>query len=149
MLNSIAMDSFDLIELKWDYNDSHIVAWENPINYRLYALCPFKGVVMKYQAYDFALGIKSVEYSCKSFFVGVGSFDEKVRLINAKTWKLIAEFDCSQTSVQSDNTKIYKEEEAMKGKNQLKLIDRQHYKIPVVKPQISDKAPPTQGVGLL
>ena len=37
----------------------------------------------------------------------------------------------------------------MKGKNQLKLIDWQHYKIPVVKPQISDKAPPTQGVGLL
>ena len=37
----------------------------------------------------------------------------------------------------------------MKGKNQLKLVDRLHYKIPTVKPQISDKAPPAQGVGLL
>ena len=37
----------------------------------------------------------------------------------------------------------------MKGKNQLKLIDRQHYKIPTVKPQLNDKAAPVQGVGLL
>lgn len=27
LVNSIAMDSFDLIELKWDSNDSHIIAW--------------------------------------------------------------------------------------------------------------------------
>ena len=66
------------------------MAWENPINYRLFAICPFKGVVLRYQPYDYALGIKSVEYSQTSYFVGVGSFDEKIRLINAKTWKLVA-----------------------------------------------------------
>ena len=37
----------------------------------------------------------------------------------------------------------------MKGKNQLKLIDKSHYKIPFVKPQINDKSLPAQGVGLL
>lgn len=46
--------------MKWDPNDSHIVAWENPINYRFYAICPFKGVLLRYQPYDYALGIKTV-----------------------------------------------------------------------------------------
>ena len=149
MVNSIAMDSFDLAELKWNVNDSHIVAWENHINYRFYALCPFKGVVLKYQAYDFALGIKAVDCSNTSFFLAIGSFDEKVRLLNASTWKIIAELDCSPNTVQTESTKIYKEEEAMKGTNQLKLVDRSHYKIPITKPQLNDKTAPLQGIGLL
>ena len=48
---------------------------------------------------------------------------------------MIAELDCSNSMINTENTKIYKEEEIMKGKNQLKLIDKQHYKIPTVKPQ--------------
>lgn len=102
------MDSFDIVELKWDPNDSHVVAWENPINYRFYAICPFKGVVLRYQAYDYALGIKTVDYSKTSFFVAIGSFDEKIRLFNARTWKLIAELDCSNPVIQSESAKIYK-----------------------------------------
>jgi hypothetical protein len=75
LVNSIQIDSFDIVEMKWDLNDSHIIAWENPINYRFYAICPFKGVILRYQPYDYALGIKTVEYSNKSFFVSIGSYD--------------------------------------------------------------------------
>lgn len=60
MVNSIPLESFDAIELLWSPNDAHLVAWENPINYRLHAVCPFKGVVLRYQPYDFALGLKAV-----------------------------------------------------------------------------------------
>lgn len=65
------------------------MASENPINYRLYALCPYKGIVLRYQPYDFALGIKTMELSSQSKFLAVGSFDEKVRILNQATWKLI------------------------------------------------------------
>ncbi len=75
LMNSIVLDSYDVIEILWDFNDSHIAAWENPINYRLHVLCPFKGVVLKYQPYDYALGIKVVQFSNRSLFLGVGSFD--------------------------------------------------------------------------
>ena len=150
MVNSIVMDSFDLVEVRWQRNDAHIVAWENPINYRFYAVCPFKGVVLRYQPYDYAMGVKSVDRSRTSYFVAVGSFDEKIRLLNARTWKLISELDCSNVIVQSDNTKIYKEEEGKgKGSHPLNLVDRAHYKIPTIKPQLSDKGAPQQGIGLL
>lgn len=75
LVNSIQMDSFDIVEMKWALDDSHIVAWENIINYRFYAICPFKGVLLRYQPYDYALGIKTVEYSNTSFFVAIGSHD--------------------------------------------------------------------------
>jgi WD40 repeat protein len=60
MMNSITLESFDVIELMWAPNDAHIVAWENPLNYRLHAVCPFKGVVLRYQPYDYNLGLKIV-----------------------------------------------------------------------------------------
>ena len=146
MVNSVALDSFDATDIKWQEDDSHVIVWENPINYRVHAVCPFKGVVLKYQPYDYALGVKTVDLSHKShFFTAIGSYDEKIRVLNSLTWKLIAELDCSSPALQSDSTKIYKEEEG-KGTNQLKLIDRNSYKIPISK-ALSDKA--GNGIGLL
>ena len=134
----------------WAPNDSHIVAWENPLNYRLHAVCPFKGVVLRYQPYDYTLGLKIVEFSKRGFFLAAGSFDEKIRLLNAVTWKVIAELDCSNQSVFTPDTKIYKEDDALKSNNnRMKLVDRGQYRIPVVKPVINDKALPIVGVGLL
>lgn len=51
LVNSIQIDSFDVVEIKWEPNDAHIAAWENSINFRLYAICPFKGVILRYQPY--------------------------------------------------------------------------------------------------
>ena len=75
LMNSIAMESFDLVEVRWQSDDSHIIAWENPINYKFYAVCPFKGIVLNYQPYNFALGVKSADSSNTSCFAAVGSFD--------------------------------------------------------------------------
>lgn len=49
----------------------------------------------------------------------------------------------------SADTKIYKEDDSLKSNNRMKLVDRGQYKIPVVKPVVSDKALPIVGVGLL
>ena len=53
------------------------------------ALCPMRGVVAKFEPYNYFLGIKTVKYSNSTQFVAIGSFDEKIRLLNALTWKLI------------------------------------------------------------
>ncbi len=60
MVHSIPLESFDVIELLWGPNDAFIVAWENPLYYRLHAICPFKGVILRYQAYEYNLGLKTV-----------------------------------------------------------------------------------------
>ncbi len=69
--------------------------------------------------------------------------------MNAKTWKLIAELDCSSPTMTSEITKIFKEQDVVKGGNQLRLVDKSQYKIPITKPQLNDKTPPIQGIGLL
>lgn len=149
-VNSITLtECFDAVEIIWAPNDAHIVAWENPLNYRFHAVCPFKGVVLRYQAYDFALGLKAVEFSKRGLFLAAGSFDEKVRLFNAVTWKLIAELDCSSPCVPSPDAKIYKEDDSLKSNNRMKLVDRIQYRIPIVKPVSNEKSLPAQGVGLL
>ena len=79
-------------------------------------------MILRYQPYDYALGIKSVDYSNRSIFVAIGSFDEKIRLLNALTWKEIAELDCSNPVITSDSTKIYKEEDSAKTANRMKLV---------------------------
>ena len=42
---------------------------------------------MKYEPYNYALGIKAADFSHNSLFLAVGSFDEKIRLLNAITWQ--------------------------------------------------------------
>ena len=42
-----------------------------------------------YSAYEWALGVKSVTWSPSSQFLAIGSYDEKVRLLNYVTWKTI------------------------------------------------------------
>ena len=64
------------------------------------------------------------------------------------TWKLIAELDCSNPIINSDHTKIYKEEDTLNSKR-VRTIDRLQYKIPVTKPSLNDKGPIAQGVSLL
>lgn len=64
------------------------------------------------------------------------------------TWKVIAELDCSNPIITSDNTKIYKEEDTINSKR-VKTIDRFQYKIPVIKPSLNDKGPIAQGISIL
>lgn len=95
MVNTYPLDLFDAIEVKWSPNDAYITVWDNCINYRLVTFGHLSGLVFRYEPYNFALGIKSVRYSCNSLFLAIGSYDEKIRLINALTWKEIGELDCS------------------------------------------------------
>jgi hypothetical protein len=46
-----------------------------------------RGQILKYEPYNFALGIKSVKFSNNSLFLAIGSFDEKIRLLNGLTWQ--------------------------------------------------------------
>lgn len=96
--------------------------------------CPLKGLITKYQPYNYALGIKSVKPANSNEFVAIGSYDEKIRLLNALTWKLIGDIDFSNTTINTNQVKVYKEEETNKHTNRIKLLENVgNYKIPTVK----------------
>lgn len=48
--------------------------------------------LFKYQAYESGLGVKTVAWSPCGQFLGVGSYDQAVRVLNHLTWKSVAEF---------------------------------------------------------
>jgi WD40 repeat protein len=66
---------------------------------------------MKFQPYDFALGVKSLEFSKRGDILAVGSYDEKVRLINLVSLRLITELDHKPQLTQYKDIIVYKEEE--------------------------------------
>jgi WD40 repeat protein len=90
IVNTFALDLFDAVEVKWSPNNAYLVVWDNCINYRLIVFSHMRGQVLKYEPYNFALGIKTVKFSNNSLFLAVGSFDEKIRLLNGLTWQEIA-----------------------------------------------------------
>lgn len=47
-------------------------------------------LVLKYEPYSIGLGIREFCYSDNSLFLAVGSYDDKVRLLNCLTWQEIA-----------------------------------------------------------
>lgn len=55
-----------------------------------------RGQILRYEPYNFALGIKTAKFSNNSLFLAIGSFDEKIRLLNGLTWQVIGELDCSK-----------------------------------------------------
>jgi WD40 repeat protein len=79
-------------------NGFYILAWDSCLNFKLLAVCPVMGVEARIQPLDDGLGIKSIACSTNSLFVALGSHDEKIRLVNALTWKIIGEMDCMPSS---------------------------------------------------
>jgi hypothetical protein len=50
-------------------------------------------LVSKYEAYENALGLKSMAWSSSGHFIALGSFDEHLRILNHLNWKPIAELN--------------------------------------------------------
>uniref|UniRef100_A0A8P4KTC3 WD repeat containing, antisense to TP73 n=2 Tax=Dicentrarchus labrax TaxID=13489 RepID=A0A8P4KTC3_DICLA len=119
-----------------------------------------------YSAYEWSLGIKSVTWCPSSQFLAIGSYDEKVRILNHITWKKVTQFEHPATI---NNTKavVYKEVERRPavGSDDLSLHNitigttlfntQSKYEIcplpvqlPVVKPD-PDRANPKIGVSTL
>ncbi|XP_033012325.1 WD repeat-containing protein WRAP73 isoform X2 [Lacerta agilis] len=120
-----------------------------------------------YCAYEWSLGIKSIAWSPSSQFLAIGSYDEKVRILNHVTWKKITEFE-HPANIASPKIIVYKEVEKSPAVEVEKLAfpptkkmasslfsTKSKYEIaqvPVslhhVKPAV-DRANPRIGVGML
>lgn len=90
------------MEVRWSPNDAFLIVWDNCISYKLLVFLHTGSLKLKYQPYTNALGIKTVEFAHNGRFMGVGSFDEKIRLLNGETWERIGELDCSNVGVNAE-----------------------------------------------
>jgi WD40 repeat protein len=87
------VESRDLTNLCWSSDDRVICVWDNCIDYKLLVYSPDGRCLEQYTAYEYGLGIRTVSWSPESQLVSIGSYDQKLRLMNPLTWKVIKELD--------------------------------------------------------
>uniref|UniRef100_A0A8C7XTP8 WD repeat containing, antisense to TP73 n=1 Tax=Oryzias sinensis TaxID=183150 RepID=A0A8C7XTP8_9TELE len=165
LLRHFETETQDLSGLEWSPNGCVLAVWESCLEYKMLLYSLDGRLLSTYSAYEWSLGIKSVSWSPSSQFLAIGSFDEKVRILNHITWKKIAQFEHPAII---DNTKtVYKEIEKRPAvsSDEMSLHDitvasslfstQSKYdisplpvQIPVVKPD-PDRANPKIGVSAL
>ncbi|NXP29239.1 WRP73 protein, partial [Scytalopus superciliaris] len=167
LLRHFDTETQDLFGIEWAPNGCVLAAWDSCLEYKLLLYSLDGRLLSSYRAYEWPLGIKSVAWSPSSQFLAIGSFDEKVRILNHVTWKKITEFEHPAT-IASKKTIVYKEVEKSPSIETERLTfpptgalacslfsTRSKYEIsevPVslqyIKP-VADRANPKMGVGML
>ncbi|KAL5015357.1 hypothetical protein ScPMuIL_009627 [Solemya velum] len=156
-------DTDDLEGLSWSPDGRVLCVWDAPLNYKVLLYSVDGRCIAQYSAYSNALGVKSIAWSPTSQFLAIGSYDQKVRLLNHVTWKTVAERN-HPTELEDSKTVVYNEVETRAPLSGLEIsvsptatlftsqskyqVLNPPYKIPTVKPD-SGKANPRLGVGSL
>ncbi|XP_030278015.1 WD repeat-containing protein WRAP73 [Sparus aurata] len=166
LLRHFETETQDLGGLEWSPNGCVLAVWDSCLEYKVLLYSLDGRLLSTYSAYEWSLGVKTVTWSPSSQFLAIGSYDEKVRVLNHITWKKITQFEHPATI---NNTKavVYKEVERRPavGADDLSLhnitigttlfntqskyeICPPPVQIPVVKPD-PDRANPKIGVSTL
>lgn len=93
----------DLRDIRWSHNDQYILCINNELLYKFVIYSPRGRKVFEYSAYDDALGIRCAEWSKNGKYLSVGSYDNKVRIFNTMTWRIVSEFRCDESVTQQVN----------------------------------------------
>ncbi|ONI24969.1 hypothetical protein PRUPE_2G272800 [Prunus persica] len=109
IMGVFAVDTLDLSDTEWSPDDSAIVIWDSPLEYKVLIYSPDGRCLYKYQAYESGLGVKSVSWSPCGQFLAVGSYDQMLRVLNHLTWKTFAEFMHLSTVRAPCCTAVFKE----------------------------------------
>uniref|UniRef100_A0A9J7XWJ2 WD repeat containing, antisense to TP73 n=2 Tax=Cyprinus carpio TaxID=7962 RepID=A0A9J7XWJ2_CYPCA len=159
LLRHFESETQDLAGLEWSPNSCVLAVWDSCLEYKILLYSLDGRLLSLYSAYEWSLGIKSVAWSPSSQFLAVGSYDEKVRILNHITWKKITEFEHPATII---NTKavVFKEVEKrpVVGSEDLSIhqltVDNSLFstqsksQVPVIKPD-PDRANPKIGISTL
>lgn len=94
----------DVTAVSWTPNGAHIVAIDSPLTYRLAVYTPSGEVVATYEAYQNALGIRSINFfrpvvgiiaspssesRSSAQLLAVNSYDGKIRLLSTRSWQAV------------------------------------------------------------
>ncbi|XP_026867092.1 WD repeat-containing protein WRAP73 isoform X1 [Electrophorus electricus] len=110
LLRHFETDTQDLAGVEWSPNGCVLAAWDSCLEYKMLLYSLDGRLLSTYSAYEWSLGIKSVAWSPSSQFLAIGSYDEKVRILNHITWKKLTEFEHHPT-ITNSKAVVFKEVE--------------------------------------
>ncbi|XP_049609478.1 WD repeat-containing protein WRAP73 [Syngnathus scovelli] len=110
LLRHFETETQDLVGLEWSPNGCVLAVWDSCLEYKVLLYSLDGRLLFTYSAYEWSLGVKSVAWSPSSQFLAIGSYDEKVRILNHITWKKIAQFE-HPAVITTTKVVVYKEME--------------------------------------
>ena len=112
LIRHFPVETSDLVGVTWSPDSNVLCIWDSVLDYKLYLYSIDGRCLASYSAYEHALGIKSMQWSPTSQFLAIGSYDQKLRILNHVTWKTVAEhFHATSIDGQSGNVVVYSEAE--------------------------------------
>lgn len=111
LVRHFKVDTSDLAGLSWSPDGKVLCVWDSVLDYKLFLYSLDGRCLSTYSAYEHALGVKSVKWSPTSQFLAIGSFDQKLRILNHVTWKMVAEH-LHPTTVELSSVVVYTEVES-------------------------------------
>ncbi|XP_006642121.1 WD repeat-containing protein WRAP73 [Lepisosteus oculatus] len=110
LLRHFETETQDLAGLEWAPNGCVLAVLDSCLEYKVLLYSLDGRLLSTYSAYEWSLGIKSLVWSHSSQFLAIGSYDEKVRILNHITWKKITEFE-HPAVISNSKVVVYKEVE--------------------------------------
>ena len=144
----------DLAGLRWSPDGRVLALWDSVLDYKVLMYTMDGHCLATYSAYDHALGVKTVTWSPSGQFLAIGSFDEKLRILNHLTWRAVAEHR-HLSAVDTAGVTVYRETEDQAPPLAPHTVNCQsHYEtlplpvtVPTSRPD-AEKPNPRLGVGL-
>ncbi|POM78250.1 YVTN repeat-like/Quino protein amine dehydrogenase [Phytophthora palmivora] len=104
-----SIESYDCVEIQWSPHDATIAVRDTHLEFRVLLYSPDGTLLTKYQAYENALGLKSMTWSASGQFLALGSYDDHLRVLSHINWKPVADFDHESIAI----TKSYANQAAI------------------------------------
>ncbi|KAJ3172057.1 WD repeat-containing protein wrap73 [Geranomyces variabilis] len=159
LLKRFPTETADLTDIAWSPDGQYLAVWETILDYKVCIYHPDGRLAASYSAYDSGLGIKSVSWSPSSQFLAIGSYDQKIRLLNHLTWNPILQYSHFKelgegvtifverdTSVDEIPSAPWSQQSSM-PRIKYELVDSPH-KVQEIRPD-PDKPNPKLGIGFL
>ena len=102
----------DLQDVQWSYDNSTLLITDTKLVCRLYIYTPTGDLVNVIEPYEYKLGIRNVKLSPNGRFIGVGCYDQSVKMYYNVSYTLINEFCHNDVNACFANNKVnyFKEE---------------------------------------
>ena len=128
LVSHFQCESFDLQDICWSKDDTSIICYDSELECKMLVYSPTGNLIAMHEPYTTGLGITKGILSNNGKILAVGYYDNKVRLYNPYTWKMISELNHNMISVtMNDMANVFKEEEinnAILGKTTVNNVNK-------------------------
>lgn len=107
-IHTFAVETSDAQGLQWSPDGKWLAIWDSAVDYKVLIYTCDGRLLKTYSAYEIGLGVKTVQWSPDGDYLAIGSYDNKVRLLNNLTFSPVIHLSHTST-IKSENTAVWRQ----------------------------------------